>query len=149
MSADSGILLLDTNIVSDLMKGDRGVAANRARQAIEAGRVQLLGISIVVQCELLYGLAKRPSPRLRAAYDIEMSKLEVFNLDAAVAVAYAQVRWRLEQQGTPIGPNDALIAAHALALGATLVSGDDAFERVPGLRVENWLRPSLESENHE
>lgn len=138
---DRGLFLLDTNIVSDLMKGARGSAAQRSRQAIEAGRVRRFGISIVVQCELLYGLAKRPSSRLRAAYEIEIAKLEVFNLDGAVALAYADLRWQLEQAGTPIGANDALIAAHALALDATLVSGDEAFGRVAGLRVENWLRP--------
>ena len=142
MSANaSGIFLLDTNIVSDLMKSGRGAAAQRGRQAIEAGRVRRLGLSIVVQAELLYGLAKRRSPRLRAAYEIEVAQLEVFHLDGAVALAYADLRWRLEQLGTPIGANDMLIAAHALALDATLVSGDAAFDRVAGLRVENWLQP--------
>ena len=143
MSGDGGggLYLLDTNIVSDLMKGDRSVAAQCGRQAIETGRVRRLGISIVVQCELLYGLAKRPSPRLRAAYSIEIAKLEVFNLDTAAVLAYADLRWRLERQGLSIGANDLLIAAHALALDATLVSGDEAFERVANLRVENWLRP--------
>lgn len=139
--SDNGIFLLDTNIVSDLMKGDRSVAAQHGRQAIEAGRVQLLGISSIVQCELLYGLAKRPAPRLQSAYEIEIRKLQVFSLDEAVALAYANLRWRLEQLGTPIGANDALIAAHAVALGATLVSGDAAFERIADLRVENWLKP--------
>lgn len=51
---------------------------------------------------------------------------------------YARLRTALEQAGSPIGPNDALIAAHALALGCTLVTADAEFDRVPGLRVENW-----------
>ncbi len=140
MSGDSGIFLLDTNIVSDLMRNERGWAAQRAREAIEAQRVRLLCTSIVVQCELLFGLAKRPSARLRAAYEVEMSKLEVFNVDQTVAPAYANMRAQLERQGTSIGANDALIAAHAIALEATLVSADEAFLQVPGLRVENWLR---------
>jgi tRNA(fMet)-specific endonuclease VapC len=55
---------------------------------------------------------------------------------------YQRIRLHLEQLGTPIGPNDTLIAAHALALGATLVSADAEFTRVPGLAFENWLRPT-------
>lgn len=140
MSGDRGIFLLDTNIVSHLMRDERGVVAQRARKAIEDGRVRMMCTSIVVQCELLFGLAKRPSERLRAAYEVEMAKLEVFNLDSTVAPVYADVRAHLERKGTPIGGNDSLIAAHALALEATLVTGNEAeFLRVPGLRVENWL----------
>ena len=62
----------------------------------------------------------------------------VLPLDADVVPAYARLRSLLERAGTPIGPNDMLIAAHALALGCTLVTADAEFDRVPGLRVENW-----------
>ena len=59
-------------------------------------------------------------------------------LDADVVSAYARLRTLLERAGTLIGHNDMLIAAHALALGCTLVTADAEFDRVPGLRVENW-----------
>jgi tRNA(fMet)-specific endonuclease VapC len=62
-------------------------------------------------------------------------------LDAGVAIHYANLRTELEAAGTPIGPNDTFIAAHALALGATLVTADADFSCVPGLQVENWLQP--------
>jgi tRNA(fMet)-specific endonuclease VapC len=68
-----------------------------------------------------------------------MQSVTVMPFDAEVAVHYANLRTVLEQSGTPIGANDTLIAAHALALGATLVTADAAFTRVPGLKVENWL----------
>lgn len=68
-----------------------------------------------------------------------MTWIDVLALESAVATHYAELRTLLEQSGTPIGPNDTLIAAHALALGATLVSGNAEFARVPGLQVENWL----------
>ena len=87
----------------------------------------------------MYGLTKKPLPRLLVAYNIQMQQLPVLTLDDAVIPHYATLRTHLEHVGTPIGPNDTLIAAHALALGATLVSGDAEFQRVPGLRVENWL----------
>ena len=141
MSGEPGVFLLDTNIISHLMRDGRGVVAQCARAAISEGRVKVLCTSVVVQSELLFGLAKRPSARLRAAYDVEMAKLEVVALDAAAAPHYANVRAHLERQGTPIGGNDLFIAAQVLALNATLVTDNDAeFRRVPGLAVENWLR---------
>ena len=63
---------------------------------------------------------------------------KVLPLDADGVPAYARLRTLLERAGTPIGPNDMLIAAHALALGCTLVTANAEFDRVPGLRVENW-----------
>ena len=143
MSDDPSVFLLDTTIISHLMRDGRGSVAKRARAAIADGRVKMLCTSVVVQSELLFGLAKRPSARLQAAYDVEMSKLEVLAPDAATAPLYASVRAHLERQGTPIGANDLLIAAHALALEATLITdNEDEFRRVPGLAVENWLRPA-------
>ena len=140
-SLSSGIFLLDTNIISQLMRDERGMVAQRAQAAIADGRAQLLCTSVVVQGELLFGLAKRPSVRLQIAYDQAISQLEVFALDAATGPHYASLRAHLERQGTPIGGNDSFIAAHALALNATLVTDNEVeFRRVPGLAVENWLR---------
>lgn len=121
------------------MKGERSLAARRGRAAIQQGRVALLCTSVVVQCELQFGLLKRPSARLQAAYDVEIARLQVMPLLDTVPPFYARLRAHLEAEGTPIGANDALIAAHAMALNATLVSADAEFLRVPGLRVENWL----------
>ncbi|ABM37855.1 type II toxin-antitoxin system VapC family toxin [Polaromonas naphthalenivorans] len=138
-SAAAGIFLLDTNIISDLMKGEPSLAARRGREAVAQGRVASVCTSVIVQCELMFGLLKRPSLRLQAAYDLEIARLQVEPLTEAVPPIYARLRAQLEAKGTPIGPNDALIAAHAMALNATLVSADAEFLRVPGLRVENWL----------
>ena len=136
-SAASGIFLLDSNIISDLMKGERSLAAQCGRKAIQQGRVISLCTSVVVQCELLFGLCKRSSVRLQAAYDLEIARLQAMPLLDTVAPLYARLRQQLEAEGTPIGANDALIAAHALALNATLVSANAEFLRVSGLRVEN------------
>ena len=135
------ILFLDTNIISDMMRDLQGAAATRAKLAsIERGD-DTLYTSTVVQCELEYGIARKSSPRLLAAYKAVMDTIEVLPLDPTVSVHYAQLRTHLEQCGTPIGPNDTFIAAHALALGATLITADTEFTRVPGLKVENWLQP--------
>jgi tRNA(fMet)-specific endonuclease VapC len=135
------ILFLDTNIISDMMRDLQGAAATRAKLAsIERGD-DTLYTSTVVQCELEYGIARKSSPRLLAAYKAVMDTIEVLPLDPTVSAHYAQLRTHLEQCGTPIGPNDTFIAAHALALGATLVTADSEFTRVPGLKVENWLQP--------
>lgn len=76
--------------------------------------------------------------KVRKPFRLVMQRLPVLALDEQVSPHYARIRTALEQAGTPIGPNDALIAAHALALDCTLVTADAEFDRVPGLRVENW-----------
>ena len=88
---------------------------------------------------------KRPSLRLQTALNAQLDWLIVLPLDEAVVAHYASLRAHLESKGTPIGPYDAFIAAHALALDATLVSADAEFLRVPGLRVENWLDAKIEA----
>lgn len=133
------IYLLDTNIISHLMTNPSGPLALRYKTRLLAEQPCQIVTSVVVQCELLFGLNKKPSQRLQTAYDIQMASMSVMPLDDVVPLHYARLRTHLELQGTPIGPNDSLIAAHALALDATLVTGDAKFARVPGLRVENWL----------
>jgi tRNA(fMet)-specific endonuclease VapC len=134
--------LLDTNIISHMMHNADGTVALHLQDLIQSGAVDKLLTSVVVECELLFGLAKRPSVRLQTAYDQQMSGLTVMPLDEAVSQHYAQIRLAIERAGTPIGPNDTLIAAHALALGCTLVTDNEVeFRRVPGLLVENWLKP--------
>jgi tRNA(fMet)-specific endonuclease VapC len=139
------MFLLDTNIISHMMRNPTGIVAERVRQIIQnlaPGSVKApVCTSAIVQCELQYGLAKNPSAKLHTAYAITMQYIPVLALEPLIAQHYSQLRVALEAQGTPIGPNDTLIAAHALALGCTLVTDNaDEFRRVPGLRVENWLQ---------
>jgi tRNA(fMet)-specific endonuclease VapC len=128
--------LLDTNILSDLLRNPGGHAAQRVALVGEA----TICTSIVVACELRYGALKKGSDRLSERVERVLESLEVLALDKEADRRYAEISHRLEQRGTPIGPNDLLIAAHALALDLTLVTANvDEFARVPRLRVENWL----------
>lgn len=133
------IYLLDTNIISALMKDRTGAITANVRVWAQRLPDCKLVTSVVVQYELLFGLARHGTSRLQTAYNIQMNKLPVLPLDAAVGPHYARLRAHLEKAGTPIGANDTLIAAHALALGATLITADTEFCRVPDLALENWL----------
>ena len=132
-------LLLDTNIISDMMRNLEGVAAQRARTASRTRGAEGLCTSAVVQCELEFGLARKKSARLDVAYRAVMESVVVMPLGTEVAGHYARLRVALEKAGQPMGANDLLIAAHALALDAILVTADSAFQCIPGLQVENWL----------
>jgi tRNA(fMet)-specific endonuclease VapC len=128
--------LLDTNVLSDLLRNPGGGAARRLAVVGEA----TVCTSIVVSCELRYGAAKSGSPRLSARVESLLGSLEVLALDKQADRHYAEIRLHLDRLGKPIGPNDLLIAAHALALGLTLVTNNlDEFARVPRLPLENWL----------
>jgi len=99
-----------------------------------------IGTSIIVACELRFGAAKKRSARLADRIEEMLARLDVLPLAGEVDRRYAKLRWQLERRGTPIGPNDMLIAAHALALRRTLVTDNvREFRRVAGLAVENWL----------
>ncbi len=128
--------LLDTNILSDLMRHPQGrVTANLERVGENA-----VCTSIVVVAELKFGVAKSGSKALRTNLDAILSALEVLPLKAPADQRYAEIRTRLESVGKTIGPNDLLIAAHCLAEDLVAVTANtDEFGRVPGLRVENWL----------
>ena len=98
-----------------------------------------IGVSIITVCELLYGASKSGSARNQAALKRFLEPLAIADFDFAAATAYAGLRTPLEAAGTPIGPLDTQIAAHALALGVTLVSNHTReFRRVPGLKLANW-----------
>lgn len=135
----AALYLLDTNIISELMRRPGGPAAQRYRARVGGLAEARIVTSVVVHCELLYGLRKTPSPRLQQSLELQMELTPVLPLEPEAVGHYASLRVLLERAGTPIGPNDSLIAAHALALGATLVSTDTEFARVPGLALENWL----------
>jgi tRNA(fMet)-specific endonuclease VapC len=130
--------LLDTNIRSDFLRNPDGRAVQRAALAGEA----TICTSIIVACELRYDAVKKGSVRLSERVERLLESLEVLALDKESDRQYAEIRLHLDRKGRPIGPNDLLIAAHALALDLTLVTANiEEFSRVPGLRVENWLLP--------
>lgn len=130
-------LLLDTNIVSDLVRHPHGRAAARLAAVGEAA----VCTSIIVAAELRYGAAKKGSARLTAQLEQILGALEVFPFEQPADQAYGRIRARLEAAGRLIGGNDMLIAAHALSLGHAVVTDNDAeFRRVEGLVVHNWLR---------
>jgi len=130
--------LLDTNIISDLIRNPAGTIADRVRRVGEAQ----VCTSIVVAAELRYGAAKRGSLRLSARIEAALGALEVLSFEVPADAIYGQIRARLEQAGRPIGSNDLLIAAHAKALGYTLVTDNmSEFGRIDGLACENWLKP--------
>ena len=141
------LYFFDTNIISHMMRETTGLAAQQYIAAAKANTSTKMATSVIVQCELEFGLVRRPNQRLRAAYENIVPLLEVMPLTELVTAHYAQLRTQLETAGTPIGANDMLIAAHALSVDATLVSADAEFLRVPGLRVENWLADQKEALN--
>lgn len=128
--------LFDTNMLSALIKQPMGSLARRMA-ALDRDH---FCTSVVVACELRYGVHKKGSPGLAAKVDQLLSWVEVLPLEVRVDLHYAEIRVALEKMGQPIGHNDLLIAAHARALGLTLVTDSiGEFSRVPGLLVENWL----------
>jgi len=128
--------ILDTNVISDLIRNPQGRAAKRIARVGESN----ICTSIIVAAELRYGCAKSGSPRLRKAVEDLLSEISVLSFEAPADAEYGAIRATVEARGTPIGSNDLLIAAHARATGSTIVTANaDEFKRVPGLKVENWL----------
>jgi tRNA(fMet)-specific endonuclease VapC len=129
--------LLDTNVISDLVRNPQGRVAERIRKVGEAQ----VCTSVIVAAELRYGAAKKGSSRLTSQLEAVLAALEVLPFEAPADVHYGSLRFLLERTGKPIGGNDLLIAAHALAFGHTIVTDNEReFARVRGLQLENWLR---------
>ena len=128
--------LLDTNILSDLIRQPQGTVARRISSVGEA----TVCTSIIVAAELRFGAEKSGSSKLADRVDLVLSALNVLPLESPADRHYGEVRQQLTRRGTPIGPNDLLIASHALAADLTVVTANAGeFSRVPGLRIENWL----------
>jgi tRNA(fMet)-specific endonuclease VapC len=128
--------LLDTNIVSELIRNPQGSVTERVR---EAGESQV-ATSIIVAAELRYGAAKKGSARLTAQIEAVLGALEVLPFEEPADRVYGVLRAGLEQKGQPIGGNDLLIAAQALSLGFTLVTANEReFAKIDDLPCENWL----------
>ena len=129
--------LLDTNMLSDLVRNPGGQVAKRITQVGEDS----VCTSIVAAAELRYGAAKSGSDRLTDRVELLLSAIEILAFEAPADHHYAGLRHHLTQKGTPIGPNNLLIAAQALSEELTIVSANTReFTRVPGLALEDWLQ---------
>ena len=132
------LYMLDTNIASHIIKGDIPLV----RERLVAVPIQRVVVSSVTQAELLYGLAKRSYPKgLTARVHEFLIRVKILAWDKEVAIFYGDLRARCETAGVTLSPLDLMIAAHAQAVNAILVTGDKAFNRVPDqLTIENWTR---------
>jgi tRNA(fMet)-specific endonuclease VapC len=128
--------LLDTSVISDLIRNPQGKVAKRIARVGEGS----ICTSVVVAAELRYGCARKGSERLLRAVEELLSEIEILPFESPADIAYGSIRSELERAGKPIGANDFLIAAHAAAVNATIVTANvDEFKRVRGVKVENWL----------
>lgn len=128
--------LLDTNIISALIRAPQGQVAKRLGQR----GYNRVCTSLIVAAELRFGARKRGSSVLTSKVNDLLASMPVLPVEAGVDDVYARIRLALEQAGTPIGPNDLLIAAHALDQDLVLITDNlNEFRRVPDLQVENWL----------
>lgn len=129
--------LLDTNIVSELVKNPRG---SLAEKMLALGLENYSCTSIIVACELRYGAAKKQSPKLTFNVEQVLSSLPILPFQNTADVAYAMIRADLEGRGLPIGCHDLLIAAHAYSLDLIVVTANEReFSRISDLKVENWF----------
>ena len=129
--------LLDTNILSDLVRYPQGLIA----QKISSVGERSICTSIIVVSELRFGAKKLGSKQLTTQLNTILSAIDILPLEEPADHCYGELRTHLEKHGTPIGPNDMLIAAHALMLDCIVVTANEReFSRVPKLKVENWLR---------
>jgi len=131
------LYMLDTNAVSAVMRGNPQMD-DRLLQLDPADWC----ISAVTHSEICYGLALRPeATTLIRAADAFLAVATTLAWDAVAAAAHGRLRAQLRKAGTPIGDFDEMIAAHALSVGAVLVTHNERhFRRISGLPVENWIR---------
>ena len=127
--------LLDTNTVSYIIKGNRP----RVRERLLKVAMAEVGISVITEGELRFGLARKPdATQLKVVVDEFLLRVEVLPWDSEAAKQYANIRAALENIGEPMGNLDLMIAAQALALRTVLVTSDAVFRRVKGLKIEDW-----------
>jgi tRNA(fMet)-specific endonuclease VapC len=132
--------LLDSNALSELIRNPGGTVSRQFESKASDPANEML-TSIVTACEIRYGAVRKGSRILSERVDQTLGIVRIAPLLPGADATYAILRTDLERKGQLIGPNDMLIAAHALALGAILVTDNvREFKRVKGLRVENWLR---------
>jgi tRNA(fMet)-specific endonuclease VapC len=129
--------LLDTNTVSYIIKGNRPRVRERLLRVIMAE----VGVSVITEAELLFGLARRPdATKLKTLVDEFLLRVEVLPWDSGASQQYATIRAALEDDGEPMGNLDLMIAAQAAALDLILVSSDAVFRRVKGLKIQDWSK---------
>ena len=130
------IYLLDTNMVSYIVKGRSPVARTRL---LTLQHDEIAAVSSITQAEIRYGLAKRPeATALKTLMEGFLASVQVFPWGRDEADAYGHVRAKLEKAGISLGSMDLMIATHAISVGATLVTNDKAFAQVNGLLTANW-----------
>jgi tRNA(fMet)-specific endonuclease VapC len=129
--------LLDTNSASYLIKGN----FPRVRERLLRVPMAEVGISVVTEAELRFGVARRPeATTLKSVVEEFLLRVEVLPWNSEAAQQYARIRAVLEKDGAPMGNMDLMIAAQAFAAGVVLVTHDHVFRRVKGLRVEDWSK---------
>ncbi|WP_158897800.1 type II toxin-antitoxin system VapC family toxin [Burkholderia sp. L27(2015)] len=130
--------MLDTNMASYVIKGH----PPEARQRLAALPMDNVVVSVVTQAELLYGSARKGHPAAFANLIREfLLRVEVLPWDGEAATVYGDLRLSCAASGITLGALDMMIAAHAIAAKAILVTHDEAFSLVPGgvLAVEDWI----------
>ncbi len=131
--------LLDTNVLSDFVRGERAVTARLRQEA-----PLQLAVSVITEMEVEYGLARNPNlaPRVREAMRMLLNTISVLLFEHEDARVAAQLRASLNSQGTPIGAYDLLLAACALRRGLKIVTRNAReFDRIGGLGLEDWHSP--------
>jgi len=129
--------LLDTNTASYVIKGN----VLRVRERLLKVPMAEVGISVITEAELRFGVARKPEAvRLKTAVEEFLLRVEVLPWDSEAAQHYAVIRTTLERTGAPMGNLDMMIAAQALAAQAVLVTHDRVFRRVKGLKVGDWSK---------
>ncbi len=131
--------MLDTNMVSYIIKGVPVIVRDHLRNVPMAA----VSISAITEAELMHGVARKPEAKhLALAVNEFLLRVEILSWDSDAAKAYAQLRCSCESQGIPLGNMDMLIAAHSIAVGAILITNDQAFYNVKHhLTLQDWTKP--------
>ncbi|MCO6553294.1 MAG: type II toxin-antitoxin system VapC family toxin [Gilliamella sp.] len=127
--------MLDTNAVTCFIKNNQIFIQN-----LTSVRMSQVCISSVTLGELNFGLAKRSNLRLEAIIKGFINNIDVLPWDVNVANDYGKLRANMMSQGKVLAPLDMMIAAHAFAINATLITNDKAFSQVPNLRLDDWSK---------
>jgi len=129
--------LLDTNTASYVIKGN----FPRVRARLLKVPMAEVGISVVTEAELRFGVARRPeATTLKGVVEEFLLRVEILPWNLEAARQYAGIRASQEKEGEPMGNLDLMIAAHAVAAEVVLVTHDHVFRRVKGLKVEDWCK---------
>jgi tRNA(fMet)-specific endonuclease VapC len=129
--------LLDTNMASYVIKGN----FPHVRERLLKIPMSEVGISVITEAELRFGVAKRPeAARLGVVVEEFLLRVEILAWNSAAAKSYAKIRADMERAGEPMGNLDMMIAAHALAAPAVLVTHDRIFHRVKQLKIDDWTK---------